>query len=40
MENSETIYFETAPFLIEKHEWRLVVKDFFLGGKCTSYQVA
>ena len=38
MEDAAVTYFETAPFLIGKHEWCLIVKDFFLGGKCTSYQ--
>jgi len=38
MENAVITYFETSPFLIGKHEWRLQVKDFYLGGRCTSYQ--
>jgi len=38
MKTPETIYFETAPFLIGRYEWRLLVKAFYFGGRCTSYQ--
>src|SRR5271165_7191841 len=30
--------FESRPMLIGKHEWRVIVKPFYLGGNCTEYQ--
>lgn len=30
--------FESRPMLIGKHEWRVIVKPFYLGGNCLEYQ--
>lgn len=32
------IYYTTQAMKIGKHEWRMVVKDHYLGGRCTSFQ--
>ena len=33
-----TILFESTPLLIGKHEWRVIVRPFYLGGNCLEYQ--
>ena len=30
--------YESIPIIIGKHEWRVIVRPFYLGGNCTEYQ--
>jgi hypothetical protein len=30
--------YESKPITIGKHEWRVIVRPFYLGGNCTEYQ--
>ena len=31
-------YFTSNPMKIGKHEWRVLVTDLYLGGRCTRYE--
>jgi hypothetical protein len=33
-----TTLYESHPLLIGKHEWRVIVTPFYLGGNCLEYQ--